>query len=72
MLDIVPGSIRHAGCEALLDAVTRIKPRLHAFGHVHGALGVLRAEYTTFVNAALLGLGGALDQDPIAPRMVKS
>lgn len=29
-----------AGCHALLDALWRIRPRLHVFGHIHGARGV--------------------------------
>ncbi|EIM82068.1 metallophosphoesterase domain-containing protein 1 [Stereum hirsutum FP-91666 SS1] len=29
-----------AGCHALLAALWRIRPRLHVFGHIHGARGV--------------------------------
>jgi hypothetical protein len=34
ILDRSPGTLHHAGCPQLLEAVTRLKPRLHVFGHV--------------------------------------
>jgi len=39
------------GCRDLLEAVERLRPRLHVFGHIHEAAGVTRNEHTTFVNA---------------------
>ena len=30
---------KHAGCQCLLSAMLRIKPRLHVFGHIHGGYG---------------------------------
>jgi Icc-related predicted phosphoesterase len=30
---------KHRGCQYLLGAVRRVKPRLHVFGHVHGSYG---------------------------------
>ncbi len=42
-----------AGCASLLDAVRRVKPRIHAFGHVHAEGG--RKAFvngTTSVNCA--------------------
>src|SRR5665213_259055 len=49
----------------MLEAVTRLKPRLHVFGHVHGAHGTVSTEDTLYVNAALLGPDGNLDASPI-------
>jgi len=42
------------GCSDLYDAVRRIKPRYHIFGHIHSAHGV-SCPYgdTTFINASL-------------------
>jgi len=48
----------HQGCHELLERVKRVKPKLHVFGHIHGASGVYRKEHTLFVNAARLGLDG--------------
>jgi Icc-related predicted phosphoesterase len=45
---------RHCGCEYLLEAVERVKPKLHAFGHIHIAYGTLRRGETLFVNAAIV------------------
>jgi Icc-related predicted phosphoesterase len=41
------------GCPDLLQAVLKISPRYHLFGHIHGAFGVDKFLETTFVNASL-------------------
>ncbi|MBA3534089.1 MAG: metallophosphatase domain-containing protein [Ardenticatenales bacterium] len=40
------------GCADLLEAVQRLRPRYHLFGHIHEAYGVTRNEHTTFINAS--------------------
>lgn len=46
---------KHAGCEELLKAVMRVKPKLHVFGHIHGEGGKqMTIGRTTFVNAAIM------------------
>jgi Icc-related predicted phosphoesterase len=47
----------------------RIRPKLHVFGHVHGAHGIYETSQTTFVNAAMLGIDGDLDPNPIVLQM---
>lgn len=42
------------GCDQLLIAVERIKPRLHVFGHIHSGHGTEMKNGTEFVNAAVL------------------
>jgi len=42
------------GCIHLLQAVQKVQPRYHLFGHVHGAYGIQKSKTTTFVNASLL------------------
>jgi predicted phosphohydrolase len=69
ILDRSPGTLHHVGSPQLLEAVTRLKPRLHVFGHVHGAHGLVSIDDTLFVNAALLGPGGDLSASPIVLRM---
>lgn len=32
----------HTGCEYLLDAVYKLRPRLHVFGHIHAGHGIQR------------------------------
>ena len=71
ILDRSPGALHHAGCPQLLEAVTRLKPKLHVYGHVHGAHGIVSTEDTLFVNAALLGPDGDLDASPVVLRMPK-
>jgi Icc-related predicted phosphoesterase len=55
ILDQQPGTEYHAGCPKLLDAVRRVKPMLHVFGHVHAGYGIFSTPDTLFVNAALPG-----------------
>jgi Icc-related predicted phosphoesterase len=40
------------GCDDLLEAVARLRPRLHVFGHIHEAYGGLEKEGIRFVNAS--------------------
>jgi len=40
------------GCRDLLEAVERIRPRLHVFGHIHEGYGVSSNDHTTMVNAS--------------------
>jgi Icc-related predicted phosphoesterase len=49
----VPGKTDHVGCEELLAAVEKTKPRVHVFGHIHGSYGTTKNEHTTFYNASL-------------------
>lgn len=58
-----------AGDRELLEAVLRIRPRLHVFGHVHAGYGVRSTQHTVFVNAALFGPNGSLDNRPIVLEM---
>ena len=44
---------QHAGCEELLQAVLRIRPRLHVFGHIHEGAGLIEEGQTTLVNASI-------------------
>ncbi len=47
----------HLGCKHLLNAIDRVKPKLHICGHIHSSQGVLDGygEVTTHINAACLG-----------------
>lgn len=65
ILDGKPGTSEHLGCPQLLEAVQRVKPLLHIFGHVHSGYGVCQTPDTTFVNASLLGPDGAISNKPI-------
>jgi Icc-related predicted phosphoesterase len=71
ILDTAPTSGLHEGCSELLDAVMCIHPKLHVFGHVHGAYGVFQTAHTTFVNASLIGIHGAVDRAPFVFEMTR-
>lgn len=48
------------GCPMLLDVVlNRVKPKVHAFGHVHTGYGMTQVDNTVFINAAC---GDSLNQ----------
>ncbi len=40
------------GCQDLLDAVLRVKPKVHIFGHNHFGYGIKEFNGTTFINAS--------------------
>ena len=43
------------GCAALLGAVTRIRPQVHCFGHVHHSRGMKVQDETRYINASSVG-----------------
>jgi len=53
---VLDGTVRgqRVGCEELLVAVQRLKPRLHVFGHIHEAYGQVEKAGTRYVNASVL------------------
>lgn len=53
ILDQPFGTREHVGCELLLQRVEKVKPKVHAFGHIHGSYGQARIGDTLFVNASL-------------------
>lgn len=49
----------HLGCRDLWEAIMRIKPRIHGFGHIHGSHGVASCIHddgykTTMVNCSIM------------------
>ena len=42
------------GCVDLLQAVQKICPKYHLFGHIHAGYGIENSQHTTFVNSALV------------------
>jgi hypothetical protein len=70
ILDGVSGSDEHGGDPELRAAIKTLPDlRLVAFGHTHGAYGQLEADGVLYVNAALMGLFGDLENKPITVRM---
>jgi Icc-related predicted phosphoesterase len=50
------GAYDHLGCRDLMDAVEKIRPRVHIFGHIHGGYGhtnLYGTNGTEFYNAAI-------------------
>ena len=46
------GQSNHVGCQDLLDAIDRIKPGAHVFGHIHEGAGYyIREDGIVFINA---------------------
>ena len=74
VLDYVEYSREFVGCKDLLEAVKRVKPIVHAFGHIHCAYGrdsmICETENgkhykIEFINAALCGEDYKLTNKPI-------
>jgi len=56
---------KHVGCEALSDALVRVRPALHVFGHIHESYGLQESDGTIFVNASLCNFHYQLVNEPI-------
>ena len=57
VLDELDWDKTHVGCEQLLSRVLDIKPKVHAFGHIHCARGEYKGLHTHFVNSAICDEG---------------
>ena len=44
----------YIGCDGLREAVLKVRPKYHVFGHNHEGYGVQLGEFTTFVNASIM------------------
>jgi len=42
----------NCGCDDLLEALARVNPKLHVFGHIHESYGIHDSSSTKFVNAS--------------------
>jgi len=62
--DLIASGLR-VGCEDLLARVRQVRPRLHIFGHIHEAYGVIEDDYTTFLNASICNLAYKPVQAPL-------
>lgn len=65
ILDRPFGKRAGVGCQDLADAVFRIKPKVHVFGHIHGDYGVKSFNGTTFVNASVVDETYFVCNDPV-------
>lgn len=72
ILDSAPGTHVHSGCPELREAVMHIRPRLHVFGHIHGAYGFTTKESTIFANVALPGKFCDLVNPPMVMKITAS
>lgn len=57
---------RHVGCADLRDAVLRLQPRVHVFGHIHEAYGEAVLGTTRCINASSCNE----DYQPVQPPVV--
>jgi Icc-related predicted phosphoesterase len=53
------------GCEELLKTVARIRPHIHAFGHIHEAYGIKTVGTTKLINACVTDLRYEVINRPI-------
>lgn len=53
ILDSVKKGAPPLGCQDLKNELSRIKPKLHCFGHIHGGYGKKQIGETLFSNAAI-------------------
>lgn len=65
VLDRVARGGAAVGCEALAEALPRVAPSLHVFGHIHEGYGAVRVGPTWCVNASTCDLGYQPVQPPV-------
>jgi predicted phosphodiesterase len=64
MLDRTVGQM-DVGCEDLLAAIARTRPKVHLCGHIHEAYGQAERDGTLFINASVLDFRYRLRHAPI-------
>lgn len=64
MLDDTITGVR-VGCEDLYLKVTKIKPKIHVFGHIHYGYGLKVLDDVTYINASNLSEGYRYKNKPI-------
>ena len=62
---VYTGEKPHVGCEELLQAVYRVKPKIHVFGHIHESYGETEREGVRFINASSLNEHYEIQNPPI-------
>jgi Icc-related predicted phosphoesterase len=70
ILDEPYSGAEHVGCGYLLNKVTKLDPKVHAFGHIHEAYGIKKGYKpsdcdTTFINCSLIDHSYNLVHKPI-------
>lgn len=63
ILDRVDNESGNVGCQDLMDAMLRIKPKLHIFGHIHEGSGMQYFMDTMYINASIMDE----DYEPVNP-----
>ncbi|EOR93024.1 metallophosphoesterase [Arcticibacter svalbardensis MN12-7] len=64
ILDLV-GLNEMVGCDDLLKRVKLVKPKVHIFGHIHGAYGAKELKSTRFINASIVDEGYMVCNSPV-------
>jgi predicted phosphohydrolase len=52
ILDAITDVLPPLGCKELRVRLATVKPRIHAFGHIHGGYGAAKGTTTLYVNAS--------------------
>lgn len=69
ILDFSQFGNEHVGCADMRQELYRIKPKIHAFGHIHGDYGTAKWANILFVNAALCDESYVANHPPIIVEM---
>lgn len=69
LLDQPFGKQPSVGCWDLFEAIERVKPQLHVFGHIHGGYGERQFQGVQYVNASVVDEAYKLKNAPIIYEM---
>lgn len=68
ILDLVErgaGLTEHTGCPSLLEAVSRINPTLHLYGHIHEGYGERLKDGVRYINASTMNNRYRIQNSPV-------
>ena len=53
------------GCQDLMNRIHDVKPKIHAFGHIHESYGIFVDNHTTYINSSILDHRYKFRNEPI-------
>ena len=71
VLDLPSSKARHLGCPHLRDELLRIRPKIHAFGHIHASAGAIERDGMWYINAAIVSGRGMTVRNLPTVRLVE-
>jgi len=63
-LDQIPNG-ESVGCKYMAAAIAKVRPKVHAFGHIHFSRGMYKSRGSTFINSSICGENYKATNQPV-------